>query len=66
MRGRVDSRVPGVYGRRTAGMNVYDILILAAVAAAAVAAFLKVRRSGTSCGACGSCPASIYCRKRKN
>ena len=47
-------------------MSIGDILIIAVIAAAAAAALLHIRKRGTSCGACGNCPASIYCRKRKN
>ena len=46
-------------------MSIFDLALIAAVAAAAVVAAAQVLKGKTGCGTCENCPGSIYCRKKK-
>ena len=47
-------------------MNIWDILIVAALVVAVIAAFLYIRKHGGSCeGGCDGCARSDSCKQKK-
>lgn len=45
-------------------MNIWDILILTAIASVLIGAVLRIRKGKKCSGGCGNCPYSDGCRKK--